>query len=103
MHETRDGMIVRAFVPWAERVEVLDHGSGEVVTELPKVHQSGFYAGPVKNRKQRFAYRLRGYPRNQPPHEFEDAYRFPGVPSSRKAITSARTKSSARIASKAKA
>ena len=79
MHEARDGLVIRAFVPWAERVEVVDRGSGDVVAEIPKVHPSGFFAGPLKGRRQRFAYRLRGHPRNLPGHEFEDAYRFPPV------------------------
>jgi 1,4-alpha-glucan branching enzyme len=79
MHEARDGLVLRAFVPWAERVEIVDRGSRDVVAEIPKVHPSGFFAGPLKGRRQRFAYRLRGHPRNLPGHEFEDAYRFPPV------------------------
>ena len=79
LHEREDGLVLRTFQPWAERVEVLDRESREVVTELPRVHPAGFFSGPPGGRRRRFAYRLRAYTQDGSSHEFEDAYRFPPV------------------------
>jgi 1,4-alpha-glucan branching enzyme len=77
MHEAGREIVVRVFLPWARRVEVIDAQSGAAVASLPKIHEAGFFAGPV-GRRQRFLYRLRaegalGWA------EFEDIYRFPPV------------------------
>ncbi len=50
---------VRAFVPDASRVEVMDATTGEVVGELSRMHPAGFFAGIVAHRRASFAYRLR--------------------------------------------
>jgi 1,4-alpha-glucan branching enzyme len=79
LHEAKDGLILRTFQPWAERMEVLDRETREVIAELPRVHPAGFFGGPIKSRKHRFSYRLRAYTREGLSHEFEDPYRFPTV------------------------
>jgi 1,4-alpha-glucan branching enzyme len=79
LHESKDGLVLRTFQPWAERMEVLDRDTREVLAELPRVNPAGFFAGPIRSRKHRFAYRLRAYTREGLSHEFEDAYRFPPV------------------------
>jgi 1,4-alpha-glucan branching enzyme len=76
LHDGKDGLVLRTFQPWAERMEVLDAASREVVAELPRVHPAGFFAGPVKARRGRFAYRLRAYTREGLSHELDDPYRF---------------------------
>ena len=43
-------MVVRAFLPQASEVEVVDAGSGKVIASLPKVHDEGVFAGPVPGR-----------------------------------------------------
>src|SRR5919202_5253216 len=73
MHETGGDVVVRVFLPWAGRVEVIDARSGDAVATLPKLHEAGFFAGPIAGRRQRFLYRLRaegalGWA------EFEDIY-----------------------------
>ncbi|MDE2183256.1 MAG: 1,4-alpha-glucan branching protein GlgB [Alphaproteobacteria bacterium] len=57
MHEEGEGIVVRIFRPGATAVSVLDRASGEVVAELPKLHDAGVFGGVVG--QQRFAYRLR--------------------------------------------
>ena len=79
MHEApgRDGaLLVRAFVPGAERLWVVDARDRSVVGELPKLHEAGFFAGLLEDRRQRFHYRLRTA-LGTGGIEFEDPYRFP--------------------------
>jgi 1,4-alpha-glucan branching enzyme len=44
-HETPDGVIVRVFVPGAERVEVLRRSDGSLLARLENVETEGLYAG----------------------------------------------------------
>jgi 1,4-alpha-glucan branching enzyme len=50
---------IRVFRPQASRIEALDAGTGEVVAELARVHEKGFFAGVIPGRTERFRYRLR--------------------------------------------
>src|SRR5918912_3770412 len=50
MHETGGDVVVRVFLPWARRVEVIDARSGDAVATLPKLHEAGFFAGPIAGR-----------------------------------------------------
>ncbi len=79
MHRPPGGegaLSVRAFIPRAERVWVVDAQDGSVVGELPKLHEAGFFAGVLQDRRQRFHYRLR-IAVGKEEFEFEDPYRFP--------------------------
>ena len=69
-------LVVRAFVPRASRVWVVDAHDGSVVGELPKLHVAGLFAGPLHDRRERFQYRLRAAI-GEVEIEFEDSYQFP--------------------------
>ena len=69
---------VRVFIPGARRVWVIDSATGEPAGEADQVHDEGFFVAVLRDRKQRFRYRLRvEYPLTT--LEFEDAYRFGNV------------------------
>ena len=79
MHQVNGGpLTVRAFVPGALTVEVTDRKSGRSLAELRRLHDEGFFAGPVPRRKKQFAYRLRAH-FGDVTEELEDPYRFPPV------------------------
>ncbi len=80
MHELLPGgpFVVRAFVPRAQGVRVLDRGSGKVVATLSNIHPDGLFAGVVEGIKQRFAYRLL-VETESGEVEMEDPYRFPPI------------------------
>ena len=66
---------VRAFVPGAERLWVIDSATGEPAGEAERIQQDGFFLAVMPDRTERFGYRLRAqYPLAT--QEFEDAYRF---------------------------
>jgi 1,4-alpha-glucan branching enzyme len=81
MHkEHRDGaekLVVRAFLPQARKVGVVDTATGQVVADLPQVRDQGFFAGPIAGRQQAFRYRLRLLPYgSEDTYDIEDPYRF---------------------------
>ena len=79
MHIGADGRVnVRAFLPDASRVAVIDVTGGKSV-ELPRVDGTGLFAGPVAEDEHAFAYRLRPSLRHGGGVEIEDPYRFPPV------------------------
>jgi 1,4-alpha-glucan branching enzyme len=74
-HESGERIVVRAFLPEARSVSVLDTGSAETLTSLERVHEAGLFAGSV-DRRRRFPYHLIvdwGGRRV----ELDDPYRFP--------------------------
>ncbi len=76
MHAEPSGeLAVRAFLPQASRVEVIDASSGRSVAELTAVDSAGFFAGTIADRVERFPYRLRLTIGNST-NEIEDPYRF---------------------------
>jgi 1,4-alpha-glucan branching enzyme len=79
MHKGKSGnIVVRAFLPWAKEVAVIDAATGEKVADMLRVHDAGFYAVTLQGRREPFPYRLRA----ETDHgrvEFEDVYRFPPV------------------------
>src|SRR5918998_2782883 len=74
MHIENDRTVVRAYMPGASRVAVLDEGGGE--TELPRIHDAGLFAGPVPTSSRN--YRLRTT-FGDSTVDLQDAYRFPPV------------------------
>jgi|APTNR8051073442_1049403.scaffolds.fasta_scaffold08354_2 1,4-alpha-glucan branching enzyme len=81
MHEeTRDGnkrLVVRALLPQARKVGVVDVATGQVVADLPQVRDQGFFTGPVTGRQKPFGYRLRILPfGSDATYDIEDPYRF---------------------------
>jgi 1,4-alpha-glucan branching enzyme len=77
MHQQGGKIFVRVFLPWARRMWVLKRDSGEVAGELPRIHESGLFSGPVGD-PPRFPYRLRAEG-DYGPVEFDDIYSFPPV------------------------
>src|SRR3546814_14410042 len=60
MHRNARGeLIVRAFVPRADTVALVDAASGEPIADLPRQHDTGLFAGPVGRGAPPFHYRLR--------------------------------------------
>ena len=75
MHVEDDAVIVRAFLPQAGRVAVLDAATGKAVADLQRLDADGFFAGTIPGRKTAFRYRLR-LQVGERTWEMEDPYRF---------------------------
>ena len=58
LHEAGGRLVLRALVPGATTLWVIDRSSGVRVAELPRVHDDGLFAGPVANGQGWFAYLL---------------------------------------------
>src|SRR5580698_8903373 len=52
MHETGDGLVVRAMLPGAETVEVIDVATGAVAGESARVHPDGVFVARFSSRKE---------------------------------------------------
>jgi 1,4-alpha-glucan branching enzyme len=76
--KSEQAVVVRAFLPEARSAAVIDSATAEPVAELQRVHEAGFFAGPVAGREQPFDYRLR-ITQAGGEREIEDPYRFPPV------------------------
>ncbi|MEK8048245.1 1,4-alpha-glucan branching protein GlgB [Ideonella margarita] len=76
-HADADGALwVRALLPDALDVSVLDATNGRQVATLTRRHPAGFFEGKLSRRKQRFDYRLRvSWPHGETT-ELADAYQF---------------------------
>jgi 1,4-alpha-glucan branching enzyme len=78
MHRTAAGVVVRAMLPAAQEMDVIDSATGAVVAAGTRIHQDGFFVANVTDRQEPFQYRLRtrggGVQR-----EFDDIYRFSPV------------------------
>src|SRR5664279_2774974 len=68
-------VVVRAMLPQASRVQVVDSADGSVVAELPLISNEGLFAGPVSGRTTKFRYRLR-VQLGTVVSDIEDPYRF---------------------------
>ncbi|MBS0559049.1 MAG: 1,4-alpha-glucan branching protein GlgB [Proteobacteria bacterium] len=75
LHEAGGRLVLRALVPGAETLAVLDRDGGRIVAEIPRVHQDGLFAGPLPEGTARFAYVLRAANAGGE-WTFEDPYRF---------------------------
>ncbi len=78
MHKTADGICVRAMLPQAQQVAVIDSSAGNVVAEAVRVHPDGLFIASIPGRKEPFRYRLR-VTDGVMAREFDDIYRFPPV------------------------
>ena len=68
------GLALRAFLPRADRVELLD-GAGGTVAAMRMVHPEGVFEARLSDRERPFPYRFRVYGWGEP-MELEDPYRF---------------------------
>ena len=66
---------VRAFLPDAEKVEVIDIANGEAF-KTNRLDNAGFFEAIITERKQIFAYRLKAHYANGASAEFYDSYAF---------------------------
>ncbi len=78
MHQTAAGIEVRAMLPAAQEMAVVDSATGEVAAKGDPVHPDGFFIATIADRKEPFRYRLRTKS-GAISREFEDIYRFPPV------------------------
>jgi len=80
MHPCRGGQVVRAFRPYAVKVELVrikpDLSNGEAV-EMPRIHQDGLYELFLPDAKKPFGYRFRLTWFDGTSCIIEDPYRFP--------------------------
>lgn len=77
MHVGDDGgLIVRALLPGAKRVGLIDAARDTVVRWLPCVHPDGLFAARIPIRRRRFAYRLRVQWLSGETQELIDPYSF---------------------------
>ena len=74
LHFEGDAPVVRVFLPDAATVKVIDD-AGQV-SELPRIHEAGLFAGRVASGDQHYRLQARYGDREV---EMEDAYRFPPI------------------------
>ena len=75
MHETDNGIEIRALLPDANRVLVIEKENQTVVCELEKMYERGFFAAVVPDTHDFFAYQLQVFWGNEQ-YIIEDPYRF---------------------------
>lgn len=71
-------LVLRAFLPQAKSVAVVDRATGEVVATLERVREEGLFAAAIDRRSTPFGYRLRLETANGRV-DIDDPYRFPPV------------------------
>ncbi|RFB74995.1 1,4-alpha-glucan branching protein GlgB [Methylovirgula sp. 4M-Z18] len=76
-HQYGDTFVVRAFIPHAAQVDVLDT-KGALLAALNQRHPDGFFEGKIPKATERFAYRLRASNVGGA-WELQDPYAFVGV------------------------
>src|SRR4029077_1424528 len=59
MHEAGEGLCVRAFLPDAAAMAVVDSASGAVAASGRRVHPAGLFVAAMPERREPFRYRLR--------------------------------------------
>ena len=74
-HPTKNGLIVRAFLPEALSVEVIDCKTNKLVAVLDSVDQAGLFEGKLGRRRNIFNYHLRVSYENET-LVVEDPYRY---------------------------
>jgi len=77
-HPTASGLIVRAFLPEALSVEVIDNKTNKLVVELNSVDQAGLFEGKLGRRRNTFNYRLRVSYTSETVI-VDDPYRYPSL------------------------
>jgi 1,4-alpha-glucan branching enzyme len=78
MHQASAGLFVRAMLPGAAAMEVVEAATGKAVAQGERLHPDGFFAAGMPERNEPFRYRLRVFWGGRW-DEFDDIYRFPPV------------------------
>src|SRR5450755_1867052 len=74
-HKVSGRTVLRALVPRAESLEVLDSAEGTVIATLARIDPAGLFEGVIPGKPEWFAYRLRAA-NAAGAWEFDDPYRF---------------------------
>ena len=75
MHETDKGIEIRALLPDADHVFVIDKESQREICELKRLDERGFFAAVIADTRSFFVYQLKVLWGNEP-QIIEDPYRF---------------------------
>ncbi|MGH7046592.1 MAG: 1,4-alpha-glucan branching protein GlgB [Stellaceae bacterium] len=78
MHRFGSGLCVRAMLPAARHLAIVDSASGRVAAEAKQIHPAGVFVAELPDRQEPFRYRLR-VSGGGVVHEFDDIYRFSPV------------------------
>jgi 1,4-alpha-glucan branching enzyme len=78
MRKVSGRLVVRAFLPEAAAVAVVDGTTGDVAADAERIHPAGLFVANLRDRKEPFRYRLRARCGGEA-HEFDDVYGFPTV------------------------
>ena len=78
MHKTGAGISVRAMLPGAQDMSVVDLATDRIAAEGVQVHRDGFFLATIADRDEPFRYKLRASSGGAK-HEFYDIYSFPPV------------------------
>ncbi|HWA50913.1 MAG TPA: 1,4-alpha-glucan branching protein GlgB [Dongiaceae bacterium] len=74
-HEQGGAIVIRAFVPAATRLEVIDAQTGTSIARMARVGEPGFFEAELRGKPIWFGYRLRAA-NDGGTWEFDDPYRF---------------------------
>jgi 1,4-alpha-glucan branching enzyme len=78
MHRTAGGICVRAMLPQAAKMAVVDTATGEIAAEGVRAHPDGLFVAALAGRREPFRYRLL-ITSGDNESEFDDIYRFSPV------------------------
>jgi 1,4-alpha-glucan branching enzyme len=78
MHQTSTGICVRAMLPGAQEMAVVESATGQIVAKGVRIHPDGLFVATLADRREPFRYRLR-ISSGSFQTEFDDVYRFSPV------------------------
>ena len=78
MHQTSSGICVRAMLPAAQEMAVVESATGKIVARGERIHRDGLFVATLADRREPFRYRLR-ISSGAVQTEFDDIYRFSPV------------------------
>jgi 1,4-alpha-glucan branching enzyme len=75
MHQTAEGICVRAMLPHAQEMAVVEPATGKIAATGVRIHRDGLFIATLNDRREPFRYRLR-ISSGAAQTEFDDIYRF---------------------------
>jgi 1,4-alpha-glucan branching enzyme len=78
MHQAPAGVCIRAMLPEAQEMAVVDSATGKIAAKGVRIHCDGLFAATCPDRREPFRYRLRIW-HGSIQTEFDDVYRFSPV------------------------
>ena len=78
MHQTSTGICVRAMLPAAQEMAVVESATGEIAAKGVRIHPDGLFVATLADRREPFRYRLR-ISSGSFQSEFDDVYHFSPV------------------------